>query len=426
MKPLTFVVQRLSCVALLILGSALTAAAQDPPPPHPSDALFNPDVVQRIDLRVHTADWEKLKQNFQENTYYPADLVWNGNVVRNVGIRSRGSGSRSGTKPGLRVDFDEYSADLTFLEEKSLVFDNLTQDPSGIHETVAMRLFAKLGIPAPRETHMRLYVNDEYIGLYAIVESIDKQFLARVYGVIGEDTQNDGYLYEFNYVDPWTFGYLGSEFEPYALRFDPKTHEKESDVQKFGPVENVIRLVNELPIEQFNSLLNEHLDLQSFMRFVAAQNFVGENDGFLGYAGVNNFYFYRKENSSQHVFIAWDEDNAFWGPEYPIDFRLQDNVLTRKAMQVPELRDTYYNVLGEAMRLADEPTGPDGLTWLEFEIRRQADMIADAMREDPSRPYTFDEHETARAHMISFARGRSRYVSEQTGASQGQASRRRP
>ena len=130
------------------------------------------------------------------------------------------------------------------------------------------------------------------------------------------------------------------------------------------------------------------------MRFVAAQNFVGENDGFLGYDGMNNFYFYRKENSSQHVFIAWDEDNAFWGPEYPIDFRLQDNVLIRKAMQVPELRDTYYNVLGEAMRLADEPTGPDGLAWLEFEIRRQRDMIADAMREDPSRPYTFDEHES--------------------------------
>jgi hypothetical protein len=140
---------------------------------------------------------------------------------------------------------------------------------------------------------------------------------------------------------------------------------------------------------------------------------------------VNNFYFYRRENSSQHVFIAWDEDNAFWGPEYPIDTRLQDNVLSRKAMQVPELRDTYYNVLSEAMRLTDEPTGPDGVTWLESEIRRQADMIADAMRADPSKPYSFDDHEAARAHMISFARGRSRFVNEQMGGS-AQSSRRRP
>ena len=426
MKAFRLVAQRLACVTLLLLWSALTAVAQDPEPaPRPSDALFNPDVVHRVDLRPHSADWEKLKQNFQENTYYPADFVWNGNVIHNVGIRSRGSGSRSGTKPGLRVDFDKYSTTESFLGLKSLVLDNLTQDPSGIHETVAMRVFARLGIPAPREAHVRLYVRDEYIGLYAIVESIDKQFLARIYGSIGEDTQNDGYLYEFNYTDNWTFGYLGSDFEPYALRFDPKTHEKESDVQKFGPIENVVRLVNELPIEQYNSVLKEHLDLQGFMRFIAAQNFVGENDGFLGYEGMNNFYFYRRENSSQHVFIAWDDDNAFWGPEYPIDMRLQDNVLSRKAMQVPELRDTYYNLLNEARQLTDEPTGPDGVTWLESEIRRQADMIVDAMREDPSKPYSFEEHEAARAHMISFARGRSRYVNEQMGGS-AQSSRRRP
>ena len=45
-------------------------------------------------------DWAKLKASFQENTYYPADVRWEGVTVRNVGIRSRGFGSRSSTKPG--------------------------------------------------------------------------------------------------------------------------------------------------------------------------------------------------------------------------------------------------------------------------------------------------------------------------------------
>ena len=114
---------------------------------------------------------------------YPADLVWNGQTVRNVGIRSRGRGSRNAHKPGLKVDFDEYSADQKFLGLKSLVLDNLTQDPSGIHETVAMEFLARLGIPAPREAHVKLYVRGEYIGLYALVEAVDKDMLARVYGV---------------------------------------------------------------------------------------------------------------------------------------------------------------------------------------------------------------------------------------------------
>ena len=85
MKSLRFVAQRLVFVALLTLMPVTAAAQDEPPPPLPSDALFNPDVLHRVDLRLHSADWEKLKQNFQENTYYPADFVWNGNVVRTGG-----------------------------------------------------------------------------------------------------------------------------------------------------------------------------------------------------------------------------------------------------------------------------------------------------------------------------------------------------
>jgi spore coat protein CotH len=262
-----------------------------------------------------------------------------------------------------------------------------------------------------------LYVNNEYIGLYALVESIDKDFLARVFGKIGEDTQNDGYLYEFNYVNPWTFTYLGRDLDAYKPRFDPKTHESKSDVEKYGPVEDLVRLANELSVDQFVPVLSAHMDLVAFMRYVAAQNYMGENDGFLGYAGMNNFYFYRLENSDRHVFIAWDEDNAFWGPEFPITMRHADNVLMAKAMQVPELRDEYNRTLLEASRLSDEPTGADGTGWLEYETRRQLDLLYDAMRDDPSKPYTTEEHENERNAVILFARERSQNVRSQLGSS---------
>ncbi len=400
----------------MLAANAATAFAQPTPPePLPSDQLFNPDVVQRLDLRIHSADWEKLKANFQENTYYPADLVHNGTTVYNIGIRSRGLGSRNPRKPGLRVDMDRYAADQTYLGLKSFVLDNLVQDHSGVRETVAMKLFARLGIPAPREAHVRLYVGNVYIGLYAVVESIDKDFLARFYGKIGEDTQNDGYLYEFNYVldAPWKMNYLGPELAPYKSYFDPKTHESKSDAELYGPIENLVRLINELRPEEFMPVLSEHLDLSGFVRYVAGQGFIGENDGFLGYAGMNNFYFYRLENSARHVFIAWDEDNAFAGSEFSITTRHEDNILMSKAMQVSELRDQYYNALAEASRIADEPTGPDGIGWLEFEVRRQLDLISDAMRDDPSKPYTFDEHLTSRTGLIIFSRDRTRNVQAQ-------------
>ena len=175
-----------------------------------TDDLFSKSTLQRVDLELHSADWAKLKENFQTNTFYPADFKWNGQTVFNVGIRSRGRGSRNANKPGLKVDFDRYSTNQKFLGLKSLVLDNLTQDPSGIHETVSMAFYERLGIPTPRETHVRLYVRGEFIGLYALVESVDKQFLARIYGLIGEDTQNDGWLYEFVWQDHYLFTDLGT------------------------------------------------------------------------------------------------------------------------------------------------------------------------------------------------------------------------
>ena len=55
-------------------------------------------------------------------------------IVRNVGIRSRGMGSRSGIKPGLRVDFDRYTTDQKFLGLKSFILRNNTQDASNMRE----------------------------------------------------------------------------------------------------------------------------------------------------------------------------------------------------------------------------------------------------------------------------------------------------
>ena len=61
-------------------------------------------------------------------------------------------------------------------------------------------------------------------------------------------------------------------------------------------------------------MIGARFDLPGFIRFVAAQAFLGDTDGFLGAFGMNNFYLYRLENQDKHVLIAWDTDNTFWGP----------------------------------------------------------------------------------------------------------------
>lgn len=382
----------------VVVSAAGHASAQT------ADDFFNPEVLQRVDLWLNSTDWSKLKAAFQENTYYPADVTWSGQTVRNVGIRSRGLGSRSGTKPGLRVDFDRYSTDQTFLGLKSFVLDNLTQDKSGIRETVAMRFFTRMGIPAPRETHTRLYINGVYAGLYALVETVDKTMMGRVFGSIGEDVQNDGYLFEYNYVlgSPWRFEYEGADLAPYQARFAIKTNESKGDSTIWGPIEELVRLVNTTAAASFEATVGPKLDLTAFVRYLAMQNFIAQNDGFNGYDGMNNFYFYRLENSDTHVFIAWDEDNAFLSPDFQIATRLADNVLTRNTLQVSAFSSKYFETLQEAATAASD--------WMQAEMQRQFTMIADAMQEDTMKPYTNAEHATDRDTMLAFAPARVTYV----------------
>lgn len=393
---------------VLALSCALPAAAQT------TDDLFNPESVQRIELWLNSSDWAKLKASFQENTYYPADLTWNGQTVRNVGIRSRGLGSRSATKPGLRVDFDRYASGQQFLGLKSFVLDNLTQDPSGIKETVAMRFFARLGIPAPRETHAQVFVNGAYAGLYGLVESVDKTMMGRVFGSIGDNVQNDGYLFEYNYVldQPWRFGYEGADLAPYQARFDIKTNESHAASLIWGPIEELVRLVNDTPATGFEAAVQPRLDLAAFVRYIAAQNFIAQNDGFNGYAGMNNFYLYRLEDSAQHVFIAWDEDNGFLAPEFSITDRHDENVLTRKTLELGDYRARYFDVLAEAAASAE--------AWLRQEMQRQADLVRDAMLADTNKPYSNAGHEAERERLLAFPDARITFVrceiAKQTGA----------
>ena len=398
---------RAAALLLAVLGS-VPAMAQTP------DDLFNPDVLQRVELWLNESDWAKLKAAFQENTYYPADVVWNGQTVRNVGIRSRGLGSRSATKPGLRVDFDRYSSGQQFLGLKSFVLDNLTQDFSGIKETVAMRFFTRLGIPAPRETHARLFVNGRYAGLYALVESVDKTMMGRVFGSIGDNIQNDGYLFEYNYVlgNPWRFDYQGSALTPYKARFDIKTNESHAESLIWGPIEELVRLVNETPGASFEQTIAPRLDLTAFVRYIAAQNFISQNDAFNGYDGMNNFYFYRLENSSTHTFVAWDEDNAFLAADFDITTRLDENVLTRKTLELANFRSQYFDVLSEAASSAAD--------WMRQEMQRQFDLIDQAMQEDTQKPYSNADYATERARLLAFPDARITFVrcevSKQTGA----------
>jgi len=365
-----------------------------------ADALFDDTVLHDIYLELHRDDWTSLHANYLSNAYYPGSLRWRDVEIEDIGVRSRGFGSRSAVKPGLRVDFNRYEAGQGFLGLKSIVLDNSTQARSMIVERASMLLFQRMGLPAPRMAHARLHVNGQYAGLYAIIESVDQEFLRRNFG------QQDGHLYEYDWANEYRFEYRGRNPALYSpAPFKPETHERDSDPR---PIEAMVRTINEAPDGTFLASVSEFVDLPRFLLYLAVENFIAEIDGITGEWGMNNFYLYRFEGGNRFEFIPWDKDVVFTAVDHSIWKNTNQNVLVRRLLAAPEGRLAYL----AALALCVEAAGGEG-GWLAMEIDRAYEQVREAALKDPAKPYSNADFEGAVRSLRDFAAGRAGSVRRQ-------------
>lgn len=410
-------------VAAMLVAGSPSAHAQAVPPAvvDPTAEFFDDSVVHELRLWINGRDWETLKTNFLSNAYYPADVQWKTTTVRNVGIRSRGNGSRSGFKPGLRVDIDRYSTAQKFLGMKSFVLRNNTQDPSQMHEWLSMLFFRRMGLPASREAFARVFVRDEYVGLYTIVESVDKSFLTRQFG------EDEGYLFDYDYppeAAPYYFEDRGRDPAAYVpLPFKPETHENNARPEVIA---DMVRAINTSGAA-FRSAVAEFIDLAQFIRHVATEVFLADPDGFLGNWGMNNFFMYRPPLVNQFRLIVWDKSQAFVdGQSYSIWHNITDvpavnrNRLMTRALEYGDLRDLYLETLLEAGRSASEvPLDTllgDPRGWLEREIDRAYGLISPSVLADTLKPYTNEQFQLEIESLRLFARQRTTLVNAEVAA----------
>ena len=364
---------RILALALLLLGlaapygSAQTVAD-----------LFDDQQVHDIWLDVDPANWKTLRDNYLLDTYYPAAFNWNGRILNNIGIRSRGSGSRSPEKPNLLLGFNRYDSKQELLGLPSLILKANNQDASLMHEIVAMNLFRRVGLPAVLEAPARLFINGEFYGAYTLVEVLDEAFLRRNFG------QDTGYLYDWaeNRTDGYHFEYLGPDPAAYSpAMWTPKNHKTDPDPAN---IEAMVRAVNFALDADFEQEVSRYVDLKQFMTYIATENFLADYDGVLGGPfGMNNFYFYRFAGATVGQFLPWDKDGTFNWERKSIFDGVEQNVLARRAMQVPELRKTYLEALAKASTLAGGPGG-----WMDQEINRLYYQIRDMARLDPNKQCT--------------------------------------
>jgi spore coat protein H len=254
------------------------------------------------------------KREMHRNTF-GMDLPWATGTVTigeqtfdKIGIRYKGNGTIGDAsrtiKKSIKIDLDRAGGAGRFAGSKTINLHCGVTDPSKIREAFGYELYRAAGAPAPRTAlaEVRLTVpgkfDKELLGVYTIVEEVDKPFLRDRFG------GDDGLLLKPEGVRD--FEYRGEKWDPYAKPFAPKREPTPAEIARLIAL---CKLVHKADDATFAREIESYVDIDQYLRFLAATSFVVNTDSF--FALGHNYCAYLHPKTNRIHFIPWDLDRAF-------------------------------------------------------------------------------------------------------------------
>jgi len=371
--------------ALPGLAAVVCVAAAGAQPVDSSAVLFDDGVVHEFNITFYIDGWQdSLLANYAAGELYmPARVEYKGMVFDSVGVRYKGNSSyvqsRHTPKKPLKFAFDEYRDKQTCCGMKTLNFSNAVKDPTFLREKLAYGILAGF-LPSPRAAYATVSVNGAPLGLYLMIEQVDKTFLGRHFSSKGYN------LYKASDKGA-TLEYRGGDKEAYKSEYELKTNEKADDWSRFIAM---LQALNNSPADSFAAQAGRLLDLQGAARFLAFSMAVSNFDSYLG--SGRNFYLYDDESEGRFKFIPWDPNEAFGAYSNDWDVIGQDALtianlsrrpLTRRILEHEPLRIEYLRAI---RHFIDGPASYDSISAAVARWKPFLDPLVDA---DPNKLYSY-------------------------------------
>src|SRR5207244_11495083 len=158
----------------------------------------------------------------------------------------------------------------------------LIQHATMVRERLSMAVFEAMGVAAPAVSYAQVFVNDEYWGVFNLVESVEEPFLQARFG------QSNGQLFKYEYQDAWDFSSKGTDPNAYVpIPLKPETNK---DNPTTAALVDFVQKANNAADSSFVGDISAYVDPRQILTYVAVENAIVENDSFVGYAGMNNFF----------------------------------------------------------------------------------------------------------------------------------------
>jgi hypothetical protein len=313
------------------------------------------------------------------------------NEKHNGRIAVSGSSTRRFIKKSLRITL----ADGNWLGTNKITLNAMASDSTMMRVWLAWELARAVGLPAPVTQFVRLYVNNNYAGLYLAMEWVRPEVFARA-----------GYGNEGQFYQPNDDMYCGDLMPQSLITESPITGNRcWSDLsanKSMAPLEALIKGIDATPTDKFDTFVSENFADESVINWILVNGLIGNSDTY-----NKNYFLYRSKAQQKWVVMPWDFDLSFgrnWDPflASPMDIHNDNfsyynafdngavNPLKGKLLNNPaglkRVRDKFRHYLGIGKPLA----GLSGYGWFSPEqMAARIDQIKSVIEIDAKNdPYS--------------------------------------
>jgi len=300
--------------------------------PDASDAFFANGEIPQLKITISKEEMDKLRA--QNRQYVKATMVENGKTeYKSVGLKMKGAaGSFRGVddRPALTINVDKFKKKQTFHDMDKIYLNNSVQDDGYFHELICSDLFIAAGLPAPRVTHARVWLNDRDLGFYVLKEGFDEKLLGRFFA----DTSG-------NFYD----GGFCQDLDGNMEKDSGKGPDDKSDMKA------IVDACREPDAAKRWARLAQVVDIDAFLTFTAMELMTCHWDGYA--RNRNNFRVYIEPKTKKAYFLPQGMDQMFGDPNFPV--AEAGTLLCGAVLGNPEWKAKYRQKVKELVPLFSPP-----------------------------------------------------------------------
>lgn len=294
---------------LLIASSPFVLSAQS----GKGRPFFDKKTIGEIRISLAEKNWSDQLDSMRlyGTGMLTGTAIIDGSRYEGVGIRFRGDKSYVvGQKRNpFTIKLDYSMSGQNHQGYTSIKLSSAMRDPSMVREVLFYEIASKY-MPSPQANYTKLYINDEYVGLFVNVESIDTQFFSSHYGSDTGPSFKAGVDYPAKDIPAGCkqniFGSL--EFED---NLNCYKHNYESNVDwAWGDLQNLTKVLANEPAKA-----GTVLDVDRALWMLALNNVMINLSSYSGYRSIN-YYLYKDDNGHFQV-IPWDLNLSFGSYKNP-------------------------------------------------------------------------------------------------------------